>query len=69
MKMMIEKMRQAFPNEDFPGDGGFYSYMDGWQDIYECRPRWRKVKRAGLNKGAVPRFFLIQRFSCCYADI
>ena len=27
--MMIEKMRQAFPEEEFPGDNGFYSgYMD-----------------------------------------
>ena len=51
--MMTEKMRQAFPKADFPGDGGFYSYMDGWQAIYEGRPRWWKVKRAGLNKGTV----------------
>ena len=51
--MMLDKMRQAFPEENFPEDGGFYSYMDGWQDIYEGRPRWRKVKRAGLNKGTV----------------
>ena len=38
--MMIEKMRQAFPEEEFPGDNGFYSgYMDRWQDIYEGRPK------------------------------
>ena len=52
--MMIEKMRQAFPEEEFPGDNGFYSgYMDRWQDIYEGRPKWREVKRAGLNRGTV----------------
>ena len=52
--MMIEKMRQAFPEEDFPGDNGFYSgYMDRWQDIYEGHPKWREVKRAGLNRGTV----------------
>ena len=52
--MMIEKMRQAFPEEEFPGDNGFYSgYMDRWQDIYEGRPKWRDVKRAGLNRGTV----------------
>lgn len=47
-------MRQAFPEEEFPGDNGFYSgYMDRWQDIYEGRPKWREVKRAGLNRGTV----------------
>ena len=52
--MMIEKMRQAFPEEEFPGDNGFYSgYMDRWQDIYEGCPKWREVKRAGLNRGTV----------------
>ena len=50
--MMIDKMRQAFPKEEFPGDSGFYgSYIDGWQAVYEGRPQWRRVKRAGLNKG------------------
>lgn len=49
--MMIEKMRQAFPNERLPSDSGFCAEMREWQDIYEGSPKWRTVKRAGLGKG------------------
>jgi len=48
------KKRELKLKEEFPGDNGFYSgYMDRWQDIYEGRPKWREVKRAGLNRGTV----------------
>ena len=48
---MIKKMQQAFPHERMPSDGGFYNRIDEWQAVYEGRPEWRTVKRAGLNRG------------------
>lgn len=57
--MMIDKMRQAFPDMEFPGDNGFFSEMAEWRRIYEGFPYWRRVKRAGLGKGGERRINML----------
>ena len=57
--MMTGKMKQAFPEEQFPGDGGFYEKIDRWQRIYEGNPPWLQVKRAGLGKGGKRRMNML----------
>lgn len=49
--MITAKLLQAFPNESFPGDGGYYEKIDYWRRVYEGHPKWERTKRAGLGKG------------------
>lgn len=49
--MNIDKLRAAY--DDIPPDNGFYQCIDRWAAVYEGRPAWKSVKKAGLqaNKG------------------
>ena len=57
--MNSEKIKQAFPGERFPEDGGYYAKMDMWQRIYEGEPEWKAVKQAGLGKGGKRRMNML----------
>ena len=57
--MNSEKIKQAFPGEHFPEDGGYYAKMDLWQRIYEGEPEWKAVKQAGLGKGGKRRMNML----------
>ena len=49
--MNIDKLKAAY--DDIPSDNGFYQCIDRWTAVYEGRPAWKTVKKAGLqaNKG------------------
>ena len=57
--MNNDKIKQAFPGERFPEDGGYYAKIDLWQRIYEGEPEWMKVNRAGLGKGGKRRMNML----------
>lgn len=57
--MNSEKIKQAFPGDRFPEDGGYYAKMDMWQRIYEGEPEWKAVKQAGLGKGGKRRMNML----------
>lgn len=46
--MMIYKLAgEAFPDIKIPELTAFYEELEKWSDIFEGRPKWRKVKRSG----------------------
>ena len=45
---MIYKLAgEAFPDIKIPELTAFYEELEKWSDIFEGRPKWRKVKRSG----------------------
>lgn len=46
--MMIYKLAgEAFPDIKIPELTAFYEELEKWSDIFEGRPKWRRVKRSG----------------------